>query len=30
MALLDWDLKVESQLGKVSCFSFELKMVNPK
>lgn len=30
MALLGSDLKVESQLGKGSCFSFELKMVNPK
>jgi hypothetical protein len=30
MAFLDWDLKVERQLGKGSCLSFELKMVNPK
>ena len=27
MALLDSDLRVESQLGKGSCFSFDLKML---
>jgi signal transduction histidine kinase len=27
MALLDSDLSVQSQLGKGSCFSFELKML---